>query len=121
VPLSDTAIEVLTSLPTYGKTCFVFINPKFGRHYANIHKPWNDIREKAGLPGVRLHDLRHTFASLLINQGRSLYEVQKILRHSDPKVTARYSHLTTATLQSAVNSASEVIQRAQTPSQHSVI
>lgn len=115
VPLSDTAIQVLTQLPTYGQDTFVFINPKFGRHYANIHKPWTKIREQAGLPKVRLHDLRHTFASLLINQGRSLYEVQKILRHSDPKVTTRYSHLTTATLQSAVNSASEVIQRAQAP------
>ena len=42
---------------------------------------------------MRLHDLRHTFASFLVNSGCSLYEVQKILGHHDPKVTTRYAHL----------------------------
>src|SRR3546814_11164655 len=50
-------------------------------------------RQRAGLPEVRIHDLRHTFASYLINAGRSIYEVQRILGHTQIKTTQRYSHL----------------------------
>jgi integrase len=59
----------------------------------------------AGLPHLRLHDLRHQFASFLVNDGRTLYEVQQILGHSSSKVTERYAHLSTKTLQEAANSA----------------
>ena len=62
--------------------------------------------EAAGLPHLRLHDLRHQFASFLVNDGRTLYEVQAILGHSSSKVTERYAHLSTKTLQDAANSAS---------------
>ncbi|MEG1609694.1 MAG: tyrosine-type recombinase/integrase, partial [Bilophila sp.] len=55
------------------------------------------------LRDVRLHDLRHSFASFLVNSGRSLYEVQKLLGHHDPKVTMRYAHLATKSLVEAVN------------------
>jgi integrase len=54
---------------------------------------------QAGLPHVRIHDLRHQFASFLVNDGHSLYDVQKILGHSDPAVTQRYAHLSSASLQ----------------------
>ena len=66
---------------------------------------------KASLPHLRLHDLRHQFASFLVNDGRTLYEVQKILGHSDAKVTERYAHLSLATLQEASNSASVAMRR----------
>lgn len=52
---------------------------------------------------MRLHDLRHTFASFLINTGHSLYEVQKILGHHDPRITMRYAHLDSATIIQAVD------------------
>lgn len=65
------------------------------------------MRAAAGLPELRLHDLRHQYASLLVNSGRSLYEVQQILGHSDPTVTQRYAHLSTKSLQDAANAASE--------------
>ncbi|HET7090460.1 MAG TPA: tyrosine-type recombinase/integrase [Anaerolineae bacterium] len=58
----------------------------------------------AGLPHLRLHDLRHSFASFLVNDGRTLYEVQALLGHSSSKVTERYAHLSTKTLQEAANS-----------------
>jgi site-specific recombinase XerD len=61
---------------------------------------------------VRIHDLRHSYASMLVNSGRSLYEVQQILGHSNPKVTQRFSHLSTATLQDAAGSAAERISEA---------
>jgi site-specific recombinase XerD len=64
---------------------------------------WNTARKRAGLPDVRLHDLRHTFASLLINNGRSIYEVQRLLGHTQIKTTQRYAHLTQETLLDASN------------------
>ena len=106
IPLSDSALKALENLPRYTHTENVYINPFTQRPYIDIKKGWAEIKRRADLPAkTRLHDLRHTFASLLINRGRSLYEVQRILRHSDPKVTTRYSHLTNETLREAVTEA----------------
>ena len=57
------------------------------------------------MPDLRIHDLRHSFASFLINGGRSLYEVQKILGHTQVKTTQRYAHLSQDSLISAANTA----------------
>ena len=69
-------------------------------------------RKEANLDHIRLHDLRHQFASHLVNSGRTLYEVQQILGHSDPSVTQRYAHLSTATLQDAADSANAYLEDA---------
>jgi len=61
-------------------------------------------RNAAGLSDVRIHDLRHSFASFLVNAGRTLYEVQHLLGHTQIKTTQRYSHLTQDTLLDAANS-----------------
>jgi site-specific recombinase XerD len=58
---------------------------------------------------LRIHDLRHSFASLLVSGGRSLYEVQQILGHSDPKITMRYAHLSSEALREAANVASVLV------------
>jgi integrase len=112
VPLNDMAIAALKE--NAGDTGYVFRSPRGdGRQpYNNIHKSWYRIRNKAGLPHLRAHDLRHSHASLLINSGRSLYEVQKILGHSTPIMTQRYAHLSTKTLQEASNAAGDAIQAA---------
>lgn len=112
VPLNGTALEVLKQLDTPGKFDHVFINRKTGKPYVNITKVWNRLRTAAGLKHLRLHDLRHQYASFLVNNGRTLYEVQQILGHSDPKVTMRYAHLSTRALQEAANSASIKIKEA---------
>ena len=62
----------------------------------------------AGFPKLRLHDLRHQFASLLVNHGRTLYEVKEILGHSSQSVTERYAHLSKDTLRDSANSAAEL-------------
>jgi len=110
VPLNDSALEVLKR--TERKEGYVFINAKTGTRYTTIAKSWERLRMLAGLPHLRLHDLRHQFASMLVNGGRSLYEVQQILGHSDMKVTERYAHLSKKTLQDAANSASVAIRGA---------
>jgi integrase len=111
VPLNDSAVDVLGQLGTQGNAEHVFLS-KHDERFQRIHKQWHRLRKVAGLDFLRLHDLRHGFASLLVNSGRSLYEVQQILGHSDPKVTMRYSHLSSKSLQDAANSASVTIQGA---------
>ena len=106
VPLNDAALEVLAKVNTQDEFEYVFVNLRSGKPYACVKKTWHRLRAAAGLPKLRLHDLRHQYASMLVNAGRSLYEVQQILGHSDPKVTERYAHLTPSTLQQAANSVS---------------
>jgi len=100
VPLSRGALRVLERR-RYVDCEYVFPNPKTGLPLQHFHNTWDRIRTRAGLPDVRIHDLRHNFASLLINSGRSLYEVQKLLGHADISTTQRYAHLAQATLQEA--------------------
>jgi len=82
-----------------------------------IMKVWSRLRKLAALPHLRIHDLRHLYASFLVNSGRTLYEVQLILGHSDPSVTQRYAHLTSKSLQEAANSASVAIRGSGVPAQ----
>jgi integrase len=102
----------LVQTGTEGKYDRIFIGTRRGQPLTTIMKVWTRLRALAGLPHLRLHDLRHQYASFLVNSGRTLYEVQQILGHSDSKVTARYSHLSTKTLQAAANSASVIINGA---------
>jgi site-specific recombinase XerD len=112
VPLNDIAIEVLNQLNTEGVYDHLFINKKTKLPYVSIANVWNKLRNKAGLPDLRLHDLRHQAASNLINSGSSLYIVQQILGHSNPSVTQRYSHLSMKTLNDASDNASAIIKGA---------
>jgi integrase len=72
---------------------FLFANPRTGRPYRCVFHSWKKVRDQAGLPHLRLHDLRHSFASTLVNNGVSLYDVQKLLGHASIKTTQRYAHL----------------------------
>jgi len=116
IPLNESALDVLNELDTRGKFEHLFINRHTGKPYTTITKVWHRIRQKAGLDHLRLHDLRHQYASsFLVNSGRTLYEVQQILGHSDSKVTQRYAHLSVKTLQEAANCASAKIKKAMQP------
>jgi len=108
IPLSGAAIAVLERRRKNGSD-YVFPNPATGRPIGSFHNTWDRIRTKAGIPDVRIHDLRHNFASLLINNGRSLYEVQKLLGHADISTTQRYAHLSQDTLQEATELVSVTI------------
>jgi integrase len=105
VPISDGVMSLLGSAPRVYAVDHVFANPATGKPYVTIFASWNTARIRAGMPEVRIHDLRHSFASLLINAGRSLYEVQKILGHTQVKTTQRYAHLAPQTLLDASNAA----------------
>lgn len=103
VPLNDGALRILEMVRGMSRSEFVFGNPKTKSCYKHIFYAWDVARKKAGLPEVRLHDLRHTFASMLVNNGRNLYEVQKLLGHTQVKTTQRYAHLARETLVEASN------------------
>ncbi|MCP4994231.1 MAG: tyrosine-type recombinase/integrase, partial [Gammaproteobacteria bacterium] len=77
VPLNDAALNVLDQLDTEGRFEYLFINQRTGKPYTTIHKTWDRLRNEAGLPHLRIHDLRHQYASFLVNSGRTLYEVQQ--------------------------------------------
>lgn len=59
----------------------------------DLSRPWDTIREEAKLPDVRIHDLRHTHASVLAAAGYSLHIIGRVLGHTVPATTARYAHL----------------------------
>lgn len=82
----------------------IFANPKTGLPYVSFFYSWDSARKRAGLPELRVHDLRHSFASFLVNAGRSLYEVQELLGHADIRTTSRYAHLSRERLFEAVES-----------------
>lgn len=104
IPLNDVTKQLLLSLPTFGTGDeFVFPNPKTGKPFTSVYYGWDAIRTKAGLSHVRMHDLRHNFASWLVMSGETLYTVQHILGHADPKTTQRYAHLSNDHLVSASN------------------
>jgi integrase len=107
VPISDGVIHLLQSLP---HTCdYVFANPKTRKPFVTIYCSWNSARKSVGLEDVRIHDLRHSFASFLVNNGRSLYEVQRILGHTQIKTTQRYAHLSNDSLLAAANEISKAV------------
>lgn len=103
MPLSEGVLQLLDSIQRSESCEHVFANPKTNKAYTNIFYSWNTARKSVGLGDVRIHDLRHSFASFLVNAGRSLYEVQKILGHTQISTTQRYAHLSQDTLLEAAN------------------
>jgi integrase len=79
----------------------VIAGVKPGAALVNLEKPWRAIREAAKLDDVRLHDLRHAFASIAASSGMGLPIIGKILGHSQPATTARYAHLASDSVKAA--------------------
>jgi integrase len=105
IALSAAAITLLRTAASDSASPYVFPTQLSG-----LFCQWNRIRRRAGLADVRLHDLRHSFASFLVNQGVSLYVVQSLLGHSQIRMTQRYAHLAPQTLLDAAEVAALVIQ-----------
>ena len=89
---------------------FVFPNPKTGKPYKCIFFSWKVAREYAGMPELRIHDLRHSFASALVNSGIPLYDVQSLLGHQSFKTTQRYAHLSRERLKASAGKIDQFYQ-----------
>lgn len=109
VPVSERLLSLLAKVPRMDNNDYLFPNPKTGKPFVAIFQSWDTARRKAGLEDVHLHDLRHSFASFLINRGHSLYEVQKLLGHTQIKTTQRYAHLSNESLLNAADSAAALV------------
>ena len=93
LPLTSPAAEVLNSLPRTPDSPWVFPGRKKGTRLHNLNDSWARVRKRADLDGVRLHDLRHTFASRALALGEGLPMIGDLLGHRMVNTTARYAHL----------------------------
>ena len=112
VPLAPSAVRLLESLPREDDNPWVIAGKKSGSHLTDLQHPWRRIRARAELDDVRIHDLRHTFASEAVMAGESLPTVGKILGHTQAQTTARYAHLADDPLQNASDRVASSLKRA---------
>ena len=115
ISLNGHAMALLRSIPRVDANPYIFPSPITGRPCPSLHFPWTRIKQRAILDDLRLHDLRHSFASFLVNEGVSLYVVQGLLGHTQPRTTQRYAHLAQDTLNTAAEIVANVIAGAIKP------
>ncbi|MCZ8195753.1 MAG: tyrosine-type recombinase/integrase [Hyphomonadaceae bacterium] len=111
IPLSDAAIEVLEGIKRNGDYVFPAnrANAASG-HTVGLPRAWRAIREEAGLEDLRIHDLRHSFASFAAEAGASLQLIGKALGHTQMRTTERYAHLRDDPLNALVNEIGERVK-----------
>lgn len=90
--LSEEVARFLEERRSTAEGPWVFPNPKTGRPYHSCRAAWQMVIKRAGLPGLRMHDLRHTYASLMLDSGSDIVDVQRALGHTQLKTTAVYLH-----------------------------
>lgn len=116
IPLNQAAIDVLKRIPRLEKNPHVIVGRQEGAHLINLQKPWRRIRALAGLDEVRIHDLRHTFASIGVAAGGSLPIIGRALGHSQVSTTQRYAHLTDTPVHQLSQSVGEILSSAMAKS-----
>ena len=111
VPLAPSAVRLLTSLPRDGDNPWVIAGRKPGSYLTDLQHPWRRIRARAGLDDVRIHDLRHSFASRALALGEGLPMIGKLLGHTQVQTTARYAHLARDTVKASAARIGDSIDR----------
>ena len=112
IHLPPPAIAILSELPREAGNPYVLPGQKANSHLVNLEKPWRAIRAKAGLDDVRLHDLRHGFASIAVSSGMALPIIGKLLGHTQSATTQRYAHISADPLKLAAANIAERIEKA---------
>jgi integrase len=115
IRLNVPALEVLAGLARDAKNPFVIQGRRRGSHLVNLKDAWGRIRTRAKIAEVRIHDLRHSFASVLAGAGSSLPIIGALLGHTQPQTTARYAHLADDPLKAAAEAAGARIAAAMAP------
>jgi integrase len=109
VPLSAPAVDIFKSLTAHSDYVFPSATSASG-HMEGLVQPWKFLKANAELKGRwRIHDLRHAFASIMVNSGSSLPVIGKVLGHATPSTTARYAHLEKSPAQKAAAAAANMI------------
>lgn len=109
VPLGDPAVDLLQSSPVVEGSEFVFPASRGNGHIVGLRSAWTKVKKLAKLHGLRIHDLRHSFASVAVGGGESLYVVGKILGHRQARTTEIYAHLTPDRVHAAADRAARKI------------
>lgn len=109
VPIGKAAIDVLKDIPKLKDNPYVITGRVEGQYLTDIQKPWRRLRKRAGLSGLRIHDLRHSFASDALQLGQDLTMIGRLLGHTQVQTTARYAHLKTDPIRTAADKVSEMI------------
>ena len=122
VPLSAAALSLLSQMyETTGEGIYLFPGNKPASHLVEIKRFWSSVCRTGEIENARLHDLRHTFASHLVSSGHSLVLVGRLLGHTQPQTTQRYSHIADDPLREAVNRFGEMLTGAQEPAAGRVV
>jgi integrase len=119
--LGAPALELLNCIERERGNPYLITGRNPGTHLVNLRKPWHRIRAKAGLDGVRIHDLRHSFASFGAGAGLSLPMIGKMLGHTQAQTTQRYAHLAADPLKRAVDTVTSDIAAAMNGSNGGVV
>ena len=110
--LSSPARQILTTLPRCSPWVFPSVRTTRSISHGAISEFWTRVRSDAGLEDVRLHDLRHTYASLAVMQGENILTVGRLLGHNDPATTLKYTHLADDMVADAAETVGAVLGRA---------
>jgi integrase len=111
VPLGDAALALLRNVRKAAADEAVYLFPSHGTsgHLAEVKKAWRTICKRAGINGLRVHDLRHSHAAFLASAGFSLPTIGALLGHTQPSTTHRYAHLLDDPLREATNKVGTVL------------
>jgi integrase len=115
VYLGATAIELLRQQQATSRdadSIYIFPGRSAGKPLHNLRKPWGRVCERAGIKGVRLHDLRHTAASIAVGQGITLPVIGALLGHSQAQTTLRYTHVASDPALIAVDAIGRIVSDA---------
>ncbi|MDV7613713.1 tyrosine-type recombinase/integrase [Acinetobacter baumannii] len=110
INLNPEALNIIKAMPKCSE--YVFANPQTLLPFKDMRKTFDKIMESAKISNIRIHDLRHNFASAAVNSGQSLFIVQHLLGHASPQTTQRYAHLQSSTLKRASEQVASVILQA---------
>lgn len=109
IPMPSAARAVLSALPRTSDNPYIIEGKLLGSHVTDLQRPWRRIRELAGLSDVRIHDLRHTYASIAVSGGMPIQMVGRLLGHTQIQTTLRYAHLADDPVRAAAEENSAVI------------
>ena len=101
IPLNRPALEVLATAKRVEGNPYVITGTAEGAHLTDLQKPWRRVRKAAGLGDVRIHDLRHSFASQAAMQGIPLPVVARLLGYAQVQMTLRYAHVSDRDVETA--------------------
>lgn len=109
VAIGQAVVEVFKAITKVKDNPYVITGTIEGQHLTDMQKPWRRLRKRAGLDDLRIHDLRHSFASDALQLGEDLTMIGRLLGHTQVQTTARYAHLKTDPIRAAANKVSDAI------------